>query len=290
MTPGMPAAAGQASARSATLQPLAVGQDGYVSIPFSGRVHVSGLSLEDARASIERALRANAIRPQVLLTVVGQNSHAASVGGDVGKPGLVPLSARGDTVLDVIANAGGSRFQAYETIVRIHRDRQSASMPLKAIVDNPAENIFVHPGDSLFLMKRAQTFSAFGATGKAGHYPFDADTLLLSEAVAKSGGLMDTQADVSGVLLFRYETGESLGDLHPRFRNNPQKVFPTVYRVDWRTAKGILYGRQIQVRDKDVIMVATADGAQLLKFFTLLKGLSGIANDLNLFGTSTITK
>jgi polysaccharide biosynthesis/export protein len=285
---GVPVAPGaQASARSATLQPLVVSQDGSINIPFSGKVQVGGSTAEEARARVERSLRASAIQPQVLLTVIGQNSHAASVGGDVGKPGPVPLSARGDTVLDVVANAGGSKFQAYETVVRIHRKQQSASMALKTIVDNPSENIFVQPGDSLFLMKRSQSFSAFGATGKAGHYPFDADDVLLSEAVAKAGGLVDNQADVSGVLLFRYETGESLADLHPKYRNNPDKVYPTVYRIDWRTAKGILFGRRIHIHDKDVVMIANSDGAQLLKFFTLLKGVSGVLRDFNLVGTSS---
>ncbi len=289
VSPGGGAAGLQASARSATLQPLIVAGDGSINIPFSGRVNVGGATAEEARARVERSLRASAIQPQVLLTVVGQNSHAASVGGDVGKPGLIPLSARGDSVLDVIANAGGSKFQAYDSVVRIHRKNQSASMPLKSIVDNPSENIFVQPGDSVFLMKRQQSFSAFGATGKAGHYAFDAEHVLLSEAVAKSGGLIDNQADVSGVLLFRYETGESLADLHPKYGYHPEKIYPTVYRVDWRTAKGILFGRKIQLHDKDVIMIANADGAQLLKFFTLLKGATGVLRDLNLVGTSSTT-
>jgi polysaccharide biosynthesis/export protein len=277
----------QASARQATLQPLVVERDGSISIPFSGRVRVGGLSVDEARARIEDALRKNAIQPQVLLTVIGQNSHAASVGGDVGKPGAVPLSQRGDTVLDVIANAGGSKFQAYETVVRINRRQQSASMSLRAIVENPSENIYVLPGDSLFLMKRQQTFSAFGATGKAGHYPFDADHVLLAEAVAKAGGLVDSQADVGGVLLFRYETGESLAGLHPKYRKDPDQVYPTVYRVNWRTAKGILYGRRIHIHDKDVVMIANADGAQLLKFVNLLKGASSVLKDFNLIGTTS---
>ena len=93
-----PGSGGAASgARSAALQPIVVERDGQVTIPFSGRVHVGGLRVEAARARIERALRANAIQPQVLLSIVSQNSHTANVGGEVGKPGLVPLSSRGDT-------------------------------------------------------------------------------------------------------------------------------------------------------------------------------------------------
>ena len=277
--------ASASGARAAALQPLVVERDGFISIPFSGRVRVGGLRVEDARSRIERALRANAIQPQVLLTMTQQNSHTANVGGDVGKPGLVPLSARGDSVLDVIANAGGSKYPAHETVVRVHRRNDTASMSLKSIVDHPAENIFVQGGDALFLLRRQQSFSAFGATGKSGHYPFEADHVLLTEAVAKAGGLVDSQADVGGVLLFRYETGASLAKFNPRYGHDPNRVYPTVYRVDWRTATGILHARRISLRDKDVVMIANADGAQLLKLFAILKGVTGIYRDI--IGTST---
>ena len=275
-----PGSSGASGARSAALQPIVVERDGYIAIPFSGRVRVGGLRVEEARARIERALRANAIQPQVMLTVLTQNSHTANVGGEVGKPGLIQLSARGDSVLDVVANAGGSKFPAHETVVRIHRKHHTASMSLKSIVDHPSENIYVQGGDALFLMRRQESFSAFGATGKSGHYPFDADHVLLTEAVAKAGGLVDNQADVGGVLLFRYETGASLAKLNPRYGHDPNQVYPTVYRVDWRTAMGILHARRIHLRDKDVVMIANADGAQLLKLFTLLRGVTGIVSDV----------
>lgn len=280
-----PGGASAAGARAAALQPIVVERDGFISVPFSGRVRVGGMRVEAARARIEQALRANAIQPQVLLTITHQNSHTANVGGDVGKPGLVALSARGDTVLDVVANAGGSKYPAHESVVRIHRKNDTASMSLKSIVDHPGENIYVQGGDALFLVRRQQSFSAFGATGKSGHYPFDADHVLLTEAVAKAGGLVDSQADVGGVLLFRYETGASLARINPRYGHDPQRVYPTVYRVDWRKATGILHARRIHLRDKDVVMIANADGAQLLKLFAILKGVSGIFTDLT--GTTT---
>jgi polysaccharide biosynthesis/export protein len=278
---GAASAASQGGARQATLQPLVIERGGYISVPFAGRVAVGGLTVEQARARIEEKLRANAIQPQVLLSLAIQNSHTAMVGGEVGRPGLLALSARGDRVLDVIANAGGSKFPAYESVVRIRRGKETAAVSLKAVIDSQDENIFVQRGDSIFVSREPRTYSAFGATGRSGHYPFEADTILLTEAVAKAGGLVDNQADLSGVLLFRHETGRTLAKINARYGAEPDRLYPTVYRLDWRTARGILYARRIKLRDKDTILIANAEGAQLLKLLTLARGVSGIVSDIS---------
>ncbi len=275
----------QAGARQATLQPLIVERDGFITIPFAGRVPVAGVTVERARERIEVKLRANAIQPQVMLTIASQHSHSAVVGGDVLKAGIVPLSARGDRVLDVIANAGGAKYPAYETVVRIRRKQDTADISLKAILDDPSENIYVQRGDSIYLVREPRTFTAFGATGKSGHYPFEADQVLLTEAVARAGGLVDNQADLSGVLLFRYETGRRLSKLDAKYGAEPNRLWPTVYKIDWRTARGILYARQIRLRDKDTVLIANAEAAQGLKMLNLLKGVSSIVSDFS--GTSS---
>jgi polysaccharide biosynthesis/export protein len=275
-----PGGALQPGARQATLQPLVVESDGFVTIPFAGRVPVSGVSVEQARLRIEEKLRANAIQPQVMLTLAAQSSHSAVVGGEVLRAGNVQLSARGDRILDVIANAGGAKYPVYETVVRIRRGKQSADVALKAILDDPTENIYVQRGDSIYLVREPRTFTAFGATGKSGHYPFDADQLLLTEAVAKAGGLIDNQADLSGVLLFRYETGRRLAKLDPKYEHDDlNKIYPTVYKIDWRTARGILFARKIRLRDKDTVLIANAEATQGLKLLNLLKGVTTLVSD-----------
>jgi polysaccharide biosynthesis/export protein len=283
-----PGGALQPGARQATLQPLIVEKDGFITVPFGGRVPVAGVTVEQARLRIEEKLRANAIQPQVMLTLAAQSSHTAVVGGEVTRAGIVQLSPRGDRVLDVIANAGGAKYPVYETVVRIRRKNDTADVSLKAILDDPAENIYVQRGDSIYLVREPRTFTAFGATGKSGHYPFDADQLLLTEAVAKAGGLVDNQADLSGVLLFRYETGRRLAKLDPKYENDDlNKIYPTVYKIDWRTARGILYARKIRLRDKDTVLIANAEATQGLKLLNLLKGVTTLVSDFKSTSSSS---
>jgi len=80
---------------------------------------------------------------------------------------------------------------------------------------NAENNIYILPGDRIYVYQEQQKFIAFGATGgnTAGvaqnEIPFDAWRLNLAEAVAKAGGLGDLQADPGAVFLYRQSRATS---------------------------------------------------------------------------------
>src|SRR6202035_4335168 len=57
---------------------------------------------------------------------------------------------------------------------------------------------------------------------------------------------------------------------------------PVVYRLNLRVGNGYFLAQSFPMRDKDVILLANADGAQLLKFFVLLRGATGAFHDVGL--------
>ena len=71
-----------------------------------------------------------------------------SVGGEVTQGARVPLSVKGDRVLDVVDEAGGVRSPVNETYVELSRVSTTSRMPLTRIVANPRENIYMHPNDT----------------------------------------------------------------------------------------------------------------------------------------------
>ena len=76
-------------------------------------------------------------------------------------------------------------------------------MPFANLVYEPANNIYVQPGDRIYVYREQQKFIAFGATGQQGEFNFDAWRINLAEGVAKAGGLVDVQADPGSVFLYR---------------------------------------------------------------------------------------
>src|SRR6185437_13492955 len=123
----------------------------------------------------------------------------------------------------------------------------------------PDQDIFAEPGDVLTLVRRPQTFSVFGATGKNAAITFTSDRPSLAEALAKAGGLDDNRADPRAVFLFRYEPDGVVRALRqPLATTAAGGVSPVVYRLDLKDAASYPLAQRFPVHDKDIIFVADA--------------------------------
>jgi polysaccharide export outer membrane protein len=265
-----------AGSRNVTIPEQMVGQDGGVSVPFAGRVTAAGRLPVEVQKAVEQRLAEKAIEPQAIVTVTRSVTNSATVTGEVIAGARVPLSLKGDRLLDLIAAAGGAKTPVYETFVRLSRDGATATIPMEMLVSDPAENIYAYPGDVLTLVRLPQSFTVFGATGANAQVNFTAERMTLVEALAKAGGLQDLRADPAGVFLFRYEPPPIVKTLgRPQLGTGPEGSSPMVYRLDLSDAKSYFLAQRFPIHDKDIIYVANADFNELQKFFTLLNTLTG---------------
>jgi polysaccharide biosynthesis/export protein len=262
--------------RSVTIPEQIVTQDGAISVPFGGRIQVAGRLPLEVQRTIEQRLAEKAIEPQAIVTVIRSVTNSATVTGEVVSGARLPLSVKGDRLLDLIALAGGAKAPVYETFVRLSRDGITATIPMEALVSDPSENIYVQPGDVLTLVRLPQSFTVFGATGTNSQIPFTAERMTLIEALAKAGGLQDQRADPAGVFLFRFEPPRIVKALgRPQLGSGPEGSTPVVYRLDLREAKSYFLAQRFPIEDKDIVYVANADLNEIQKFFTLLNTLTG---------------
>ncbi len=262
---------GSTGQHSAVIPPQLVGNDGSISVPFAGRIRVVGLTPADVEQRIVRELLSKAIDPQVIVTIRDNMSSRVTVLGDVTTGAQVPLSPKGEKVLDVIAAAGGVRTAPYETFVTLIRGDKTATMALQQIVSNPRENVYVMPGDTLSLQKMARSFTVFGAAGSNNLINFDAQGITLQEALAKAGGLRDSQADPSGVFLMRREPVELARTLDPSIPITGNGYVNVIYRLNLRNTGSYFLAQQFPVKDKDILYVASAPLNDLQKFLTLVQ-------------------
>ena len=265
-----------AGSRSVTIPEQIVARDGGISVPFADRVPAAGRLPVEVQKTIEQRLAEKAIEPQVIVTVTKSLSTSVTVAGEVVSGARVPLSLKGDRLLDLIAAAGGARAPVYETFVRLSRDGITATIPMEALVSDPAENIYAYPGDVLTLVRLPQSFTAFGATGTNMQVNFTAERMTLVEALAKAGGLQDQRSDPAGVFLFRFEPPDIVNALgRPQLQTGPDGSSPVVYQLDLSDAKSYFLAQRFAMHDKDIIYVANADFNELQKFFSLLNTLTG---------------
>jgi polysaccharide export outer membrane protein len=266
---------GATGATASTIPAQVVGRDGAISVPFAGRVHVAGLTPEGAEAAIRGRLSGQAMEPQVLVTIVGNVSGTVAVLGEVTNGARVPLSMRGDRILDVIASAGGIRTPVHDTVIQLTRDGSTATVPMRVLLENPSENIFARPGDVITVSKDTRTFTALGASGSNAEVPFGAARLSLIQAVGKSGGVLDQRADPEGVFVMRYETPETARALDP-----PSPLpeagapVPVVYRLNLNQGKSLFYAQRFAMVNGDIMYVSTAPLEEWRKVLSLFQTLS----------------
>ena len=183
-------------AKTASVPPQVVANDGAISIPFGGRLRVVGLTIPQVEKAVVSRLEGKAIEPQAIVKLVLNISGSVSVTGDaMNRAARVPLNVGGDRILDVIAQAGGASTPVNETYVDLIRGGVTARVPMQKVVAEPSENIYARPGDNIVVWLHPPTFTVLGATSENAVIPFDAAGLSLQEAIGRSGGLKDDQAD-----------------------------------------------------------------------------------------------
>lgn len=255
--------------------PSVVDENGFIFVPYAGRVRAAGLSIEGLRQSVQKKLVGKAVEPQVLISLKDKLSSTAVVVGDVMKPGVYPLPLRNTRLLDLVAQAGGAREATYETVVTLKRGNRAGTTRLEDLIDFPENNVLISPSDNILLSHRPRTFSAFGAVKSNQLVPFRTKSVSMAEALATVGGLRDERADANGVFLFRYEDAALVRQLRPELADKlvGKKTAPLVYKVSLRDPKGFFMTQHFEMRDKDILYIANHPTAELGKFLQIIAPL-----------------
>ena len=262
-----------------TVPPQAVGIDGNITVPSAGIISAKGKTVAQVQQSIVAALKNRALEPNVVVTILDQRASAYTILGDVRGSGRFPVLQSGERLLDAIGRAGGLTGQGNETWVVLERQGKRALVPFGALVDEPANNIYVRPQDTIYVYREPQTFLALGAAGRQGQFAFDAWRVSLSEAIAKATGLSDVQANPAAVFVYRGETREVARELGIDIAGYEGPLIPVIYQLDLRDPAGYFLASKFQMRNKDVIYVSNAASVEGTKLLTYISQIVRTAQD-----------
>lgn len=272
-----------------TLPSQAVDNNGNISVPYAGNIRAQGRTQVEVQNSIVSALKNRAIEPQAVVSLVDQRTSLITVLGDVNKPTVLPATAAGEHILDSITRAGGPKAAGFDTWVMLERGGHRATVPFSALVYQPTNNIYAHPGDTIYVYSEPETFLAFGASGKQGQLKFDAWRISLAEAVAKADGLNDDKADPAAVFLYRGETREVAERLGIDCSKFSGPIIPVIYNVNLRDPAGYFLATNFEIRNKDVIYTANAASVDSTKFLNYLRTIMATADDPIVYATNYYT-
>lgn len=254
----------------ATFPEQMVSVEGTISIPFAGTREVAGMTPHEVQKDIARALRNKANHPQVMVRVLDNAASNVTVVGEVNMSKRMPLTAKGERLLDALAEAGGVKQPVNKVTIQVTRDERVVSLPLETIIRDPQQNVVLWPGDVITALYQPSSFTVLGAAGLNQEVNFETQGITLAQALARSGGTQDNRADAKGVFIFRFETPEALVDPTQAKQRTTDGRVPVIYRVDLSNPATFFVAQNFPMRDKDVLYVANASGYELQKFLNII--------------------
>lgn len=256
--------------RATVLPEQVVDAQGFLTIPFAGRVPAAGRDVLAIQTDIATRLRTKAHQPEVIVRIVHNASSVATVVGEVNTSIRMPLTPSGERILDALAAAGGSRQSINKTTLQLTRAGDHISVPLDRVIRDPSQNIRLQPGDVLTAITQPLSFTALGATGRNEEITFETQGLSLAQALARSGGLIDTRSDVQGVFIFRLEPQAAIDWPRKPVYATPEGLVPVVYQLNLRDPASFFVMQGFAMQDKDVLYVSNAPLSELQKFLNLV--------------------
>lgn len=258
------------ASRNTTLPEQTVGVEGKINIPFAGSITVTGKSTGQIEAEIAQRLKGKANQPQVIVRLLRNNSSLATVVGEVVNNTRVPLTARGEKLLDAIATAGGSKQPVHKTTIQITRGTTTAVMSLDSVIRDAQHNIKLQAGDVITAVYQPSSFTALGATGKNDEISFEAQGITLAQALGRVGGLQDARADAQGLFIFRLENANALTWPRSPAATTAEGMVPVIYRINLKDPASFFAAQSFMLENKDVLYVSNAPAAELQKFANLI--------------------
>lgn len=208
--------------------------------------------------------------PQVLVRLSTNATSYVTVIGDVTNSNRMQLSARGERVLDALANSGGVRQPVDKVTIQLTRGNKVASLPLSTVIRDPRQNIQLRAGDIVTALFQPYSFTALGATGKNEEINFEAQGITLAQALARAGGLEDSRSDARGVFVFRFEDAGALNWPNAPVRTTAEGKVPVIYRVNLRDPGALFVTQSFMMDNRDMLYVSNAPISEIQKVLNLV--------------------
>lgn len=259
------------TSRSTSIPEQMIDSDGYITIPFAGRILAAGRTPQQIAREIDRQLLGKAHQPQTIVRLAHNATRNVTVVGDVASSARVPLTARGERLLDVLATAGGVRQPVGKMTIQITRGDRIASMPLELVIQEPRENIRLQADDVVTALFQPYSFTALGATGRNDELPFEGTGVSLAQALGRVAGLQDFRANVKGVFIFRLEDPAALSQaMRDTAKTTLDGKVPVIYRINMKDPATFFVAQSFPIRNKDVLYVSNAPLADIQKFVNVI--------------------
>ncbi|WP_380058714.1 polysaccharide biosynthesis/export family protein [Falsihalocynthiibacter sp. SS001] len=238
------------------LDEIQVDGQGYIFVPYAGRIKASDNTPEQLRNIITRKLDQQTPDPQVTVRRLAGDGSTVSIVGGVGAQGVYPIERPTRTLASMLAQAGGVSIEPEIALVTVTRGGQKNTVWLQDLYQNPSMDIALRGGDRILVERDSRSFTALGATGGQNRIPFTSQSISAMEALALVGGLNSNLADPKGIFVLRNEPQDIARTVLGRA--DLQGAQRIIYVFDLTKPNGLFVARDFNIRENDTVYVTEA--------------------------------
>lgn len=269
-------------ANTATLDRIQVDSDGFVFIPYVGRLRAAGKSPEQLRRLITERLDLQTPDPQILVHRAGGDGATVSVVGGVGAQGVYPIERPNQKLSAMLATSGGLTIPLQIARITVIRGRDKGAVWLQDLYEHPQLDIALRNGDRILVEEDRRSFLALGATLSQREVPFDKPELSALDAVARVGGLSSTLADPKAMFVLREEPERVARSVLRRSDlTGPQRM---IYALDLTQPAAMFLARDFSIHDGDVVYVSEAPYVSFMKVLSAFNSTISPINNAQSLG------
>ena len=263
----------------AGLETIQVDGNGFIFVPYAGRIKAAGNTPEGLRRIITNQLDTQTPDPQVLVSRVAGDGSTVSLVGGVSSQGLFAIERPTRTLSAMIARAGGLAIPPEIAQITVLRGHHRSTVWFEDLYSNPHLDIALRGGDRILVEEDRRAFTVLGATGQQTRLEFQTQTLSAIEAIAQVGGLNSNLADPTGVFVFRNEPAAIANQVLGRSDLvGPQRL---VYVLNLTEPNGMFEARDFVIRDDDTLYVTEAPFVTWNKTVSALTGSLASVNAIS---------
>ncbi len=244
--------------------PVVILPDGTSTLSLLGSVQLTGLTIGQATRWLTSLYAKQLVRPELILSLTGPRPVKVTIIGEVGRPGLYPLSSY-STPVSAIQTAGGVTLNADIRKILLRRlsgpdgSQKQTVLDLAQVfqVGNQRQNPILFDGDTIVVARTEElipeevlqigatnlapatiSVSVIGEVRSPGTLSLPANTPL-AEAIFRAGGAQNWRANKNDIELVRLN----------RNGTTTREVY------NYRDGIGVSKGLNPPLRDRDTIIV-----------------------------------
>lgn len=237
--------------------------EGYISLPYAGKILVANLTKLDAENLISEVLSEYYQNPQTIISIKEFKSRYIYITGEITKPQSILLTDKAVSLMDIIIEAGYIKDQkTYDKKALLKRGSDVYTIDLYELFNeiNIDKNIFLREDDIIHVQKKNEDMLYVFGEATQGTYPIFQNSTLTE--LLSNTKINQVTANANKIYVIREDLTRPLHGM--------------IYQLNAKNPAALIYANNFNLLPQDVVFISASGIVRWNRVISLITPQSGI--------------